>query len=186
MAYAAFTALNAAKDTLRTLVRKWEIFVSLTGLIADFETVGVISNDNTVGIEKKFQDIMDGEVIWLTVPLSENLKITGKFLGQGNAELLAYMLGKSKIDSSTISGSKIIGLSHKPEVPKKCLVKAEAEMQDGRKITVMMWKAQAKSESINLAMGSFDGSDFTILATPDYTKAADETMGQIIIEDAAA
>ena len=185
MAYAAFTALNAAKETLRTLVKKWEIYVSLTGLEADFETVGVISNDNTAGIEKKFQDIMDGEAIWLTVPLAENLTLSGKFLGQGNAELLAYMLGKTKVDATSIPGSKIIGISDSPEVPPKLLVKAEGKMQDGKKMTVKIWKAQSKTESTTLAKGNFDGSDFKIVATPDYTKSEDERMGQIIIEDAA-
>jgi hypothetical protein len=183
--YAPYTALNAAKEILRTIVRKWEIFVSLTGLEADFETVGVISNDNSVGVDKKFQDIMDGEVPWLTVPLSENLKLTGKFIGTGNAELLAFMLGKSEIDSTTIPGSKIIGISDKPQVPGKYLMKAESELQDGKKITVYIWKGQSKSESFNLAMGNFDGSDYTLQATPDYTKDSKERMGRIIIEDAA-
>jgi len=186
MPYAAFTALHAAKDDIRILAKKWEIYVSLTGLDADFESVGVISNDNTVGIEKKFQDIMDGESVWLTLPLSENISLSGKFLGVGNAELLAYMLGKNKVAADSVQGTKTVGISDVPTVPPKCLVKAESKLHDGKTITVILWKAQAKSESINLAVGSYDGADFKLVATPDYSKDEDERMGQIIIEDAAA
>lgn len=184
--FEAITALDAQKQAGRVLSEKLELFVTLTGNDEDYETLGVVSQDNGLSGAFEYTDIEDGSVIWKTIPIKEGWTLEGKIMQTGNAKLIAHVLGKGQVDTTTTPGVTRIGLSSKPKVPGKYKYMAIGKMDDGRNVKIVFWQGQMKSESFKLSAADMaNGTDYKLVGTPDYTKDAEEQLGYIEFEDAA-